>query len=314
MTWESFMDKLCDAKISTEEKAAMLADATDNHVSPAMLATCASYLLDRAIPLRLDDNAIDVCGTGGSGVKTFNVSTASAFVLSAGGAKVVKHGNRAVSSMSGSSDVLAALGVIICADAEAARKCFTWNNLCFVSAPAFHPALKSVAEARKSLKRPSFFNVLGPLCNPARIRKQVIGVFDNKFLNIIAETAKLLGKTDVMVVHSEDGLDEISVSAPANICTLKDGKISEEKFSPERMFPAAALRGGTPEGNAAIIRDVFAGKRADSGAEEIVCVNAAAGFVVAGIEDDLHDGYLRARDIVRAGLALEKLEAMRVVS
>lgn len=309
MTWESFMDEMCGENISVEKKSARLASVSDDDVTADMLASCAQYLLNRAVPLDLGD-AIDICGTGGSGgAKTFNVSTAAAFVLAAGGVKVVKHGNRAVSSRSGSTDVLAALGVPVCMTADDARKCFTWNNLCFVSAPAFHPALKNVAAARKSLGRPSFFNILGPLCNPARTKKQVIGVYHARFLPRIAGAAKILGKTDVMVAHSADGLDEFSVSAETEICFLKDGKISGGKFTPEIL---ARPEGGTAKENAAVIRKVFEGAKGP--AAEIVCLNAGAGFVVAGVEKSIPAGAARARDVIAEGLALKKLSGMRDVS
>jgi anthranilate phosphoribosyltransferase len=313
--WSAYMDRLCDESLPLPDKIAALRDVADDDITPAMLTACAEYILERAVPLEIADSAIDVCGTGGDsgkGVKTFNISTAAAFVIAAGGIGVVKHGNRAVSSLSGSSDVLAALGVPVAATPEEAEACYDSHNLCFVAAPSFHPVLKSLAQARKELGRPSFFNLLGPLCNPARTTRQVIGVYSARFLPQIAEAARNLGKVDVLAVHSDDGLDEISVAAPTALCRLKDRRIAEEKYTP---FPAADLKtlaGGTAAENARIIEDIF---RMPSGAKaDIICLNAGAGFMVSGVDKTLEAGFDRARVVLAEGLALEKLEDMRVVS
>jgi anthranilate phosphoribosyltransferase len=318
MPWPDFMALLCGDDTGPAEKSAALQSVTAADITGEMLAACAQYLLEKSIPLPIDDpDAIDVCGTGGDksrhDVKTFNISTAVAFVLAAGGVPVIKHGNRAVSSNSGSSDVLEALGVTVCTTPEQAKEYYTRHNLCFVAAPAFHPALLKLAPIRKALGHPTFLNLLGPLCNPARTKKQLIGVFDLAFLPHIAEAARLLGKTDVMVVHSEDGLDEISISAPTHFYRLKDGKITSGKISPEdigvKTAPIECLRGGTAAQNAVIIRDIFFGLPGPMG--DIVRLNAAAGFVIAGRTPDLQQGFLHAQQVVASGLALKKLSEMK---
>ncbi|MCK5555768.1 MAG: anthranilate phosphoribosyltransferase [Alphaproteobacteria bacterium] len=316
--WTSFMESLCDESIATEERKAALQSVTSNDITGNMLADCAQYLLSLAVPLDLDGNkAIDICGTGGdksrSGVKTFNISTAATFVLAAGGVDIIKHGNKAVSSLSGSSDVLEALGVPVCTTPEQAKKQYTQHRLCFIAAPAFHPALKSLAPIRKALGRPTFINLLGPLCNPAATQRQVIGAFDSYFLPHIVEAARILGKTDVMAVHGDDGLDEISISAPTHICHLRDGKIVQSTITPEnagvQTYPIEKLKGGSAEENAAIIHSIFSGQNA--AATEIVCINAAAGLVVAAKAVDLKQGVLLARQTVANGLALKKLSEMK---
>ncbi|MCK5555744.1 MAG: anthranilate phosphoribosyltransferase, partial [Alphaproteobacteria bacterium] len=316
--WKSFMATLCDENAATEKRSTMLRSVTPDDITGTMLADCAKYLLQRAVPLNLgDDKTIDICGTGGDkshdNVKTFNISTATAFVLAAGGVDVIKHGNKAVSSLSGSSDVLEALDITICTTPEQAQEQYTQNRLCFIAAPAFHPALKSLAPIRKALDRPTFINLLGPLCNPAATKRQVIGVFDPAFLRPIAEAAQILGKTDLMTVHGDDGLDEISISAPTQICHLKDGKIIQKKIIPEEAgvetYPVEKLRGGSAGENAEIIRSVFSNQ--NKPATESVCFNAAAGFVVAGKSTDLKEGVLLARQTITDGLALKKLSEMQ---
>jgi anthranilate phosphoribosyltransferase len=316
--WVSFMETLCGEAGTAEEKSAALQSVTPEEITGPMLADCARYLLQQAVPLDLDGGtAIDICGTGGdksrSGVKIFNVSTAVAFVLAASGVDIVKHGNKAVSGLSGSSDVLEALGVPVCTTAEQARKQYVHHHLCFVSAPAFHPVLKSLAFVRKSLGRPTFLNLLGPLCNPAATKRQLIGVFNPAFLPPVVEAARLLGKTEVMAVHGEDGLDEISVSAPTYVCHLWNDKIAEGKITPGEAgvetYPLEKLQGGSAEENAAIIHDVFSGQ--NQPAREIVCLNAAAGFFIAGKATDLKQGVLLARQIIADGFALKKLQEMK---
>ncbi len=261
--WGSFMEGLCGEDGTAEEKRAALLSVKPEEITGVMLADCARYLMQQAVPLDLDGGrGIDICGTGGdSGIKIFNVSTAAAFVLAASGVDIIKHGNKAVSGLSGSSDVLEALGVPVCITPEQARAQYRRHHLCFISAPAFHPVLKSLALIRKSLGRPSFLNLLGPLCNPAATKRQLIGIFDAAFLLPVIEAAWILDKTDVMVVHGEDGLDEISISAPTYFCHLKNEKIIEGKITPDKVgvqtYPLEKLQGGSAVENAAIIHAAF---------------------------------------------------------
>lgn len=314
--WAETMSKLCDERYPVGGKAAILQGVKDEDITGEMLAACARFLMQRVLPLNL--KGMDVCGTGGDrskdNVKTFNISTAVAFVVAAGGVSVIKHGNRAVSSQSGSSDVLAALHVPVATNAAMAGIQHGKHGLCFVSAPAFHPALASLAPVRKSVGRPTFLNLLGPLCNPARTARQVMGVFG--YQQQMAEAAKQLGRADVMIVHAEDGLDEISLSDLTRILRIRDGKIEETILCPEDVglatVPIEELKGGTAEESAAIITAVFEGQAGP--AADIVCLNAAAGFVVAGKAQDIAEGLALARQAIADGRALAKLNAMKTAA
>ena len=314
--WTRFMAGLCGPALTPEEKTAQLQAVTEADITGHMLAAAAAYLLDHALPLSID--GIDVCGTGGdsgkNAVKTFNISTAVAFVLAAGGVSVVKHGNRGVSSLSGSSDVLAALNVPVATTADEALQQHKTHGLCFISAPAFHPALGILAPIRRSLGRPSFLNLLGPLCNPARTSRQLIGVYSKQYLPAMAEAAKLLGRAEVMAVHSDDGLDEISISALTHISHLKNGAVTETSLTPELFgvspAPLEKLAGGTAQQNGAIIHAVFSGTGGPL--LDIICVNSAAGFMMTGKADNLPQGYALAKETVQSGAALAKLKAMKV--
>ncbi|MFN7114700.1 MAG: anthranilate phosphoribosyltransferase [Alphaproteobacteria bacterium] len=314
--WAALMQAFCDEKTADADKAAALQTLAGRAIDGSMLAACANYILSQAMPLPLDTAAVDVCGTGGdksrSGIKTFNISTAAAFVVAACGQNVIKHGNRAVSSQSGSSDVLAALGVSVCADAAGAQRDLSAFGLCFVAAPAFHPVLKHVAAARRAYGQPSFFNLLGPLCNPARVTRQVMGVYDAKYLTPVAEAAAALGKTDMLVLHSDDGLDEISLAAATQARRLKDGRIETLLLTPQdaglMLQPLDDLAGGDAAENAAIIRAVFdapAGAAAD-----MVALNAGAALWVCAAAPDLRGGYNLARQALQNGAAGALLRRM----
>jgi anthranilate phosphoribosyltransferase len=314
--WAALMHAFCDEEIPNDEKTAALQTLSARAIDGEMLAACANYILSQAMPLPLDARAVDVCGTGGdksrSGIKTFNISTAAAFVVAACGRSVIKHGNRAVSSQAGSSDVLAALGVRICSDAAAAQNDLSAFGLCFVAAPAFHPVLKHAAAARRAYGQPSFFNLLGPLCNPARVTRQVIGVYDARYLAPVAEAAAALGKTDMLVLHSDDGLDEISLAAPTQARRLHRGRIESLTLSPQDAGltpqPLDSLAGGDAAQNAAIIRALFdnpAGAAAD-----MVALNAGAALWVCGAAADLRGGYLLAQDALQSGKPAALLRRM----
>lgn len=311
--WAEVMGKLCDDGFPADGKARILQNVKDEDITGEMLASCARALMLRVVPLDL--KGIDVCGTGGdkskSNVKTFNISTAVAFVVAAAGVSVIKHGNRAVSGVSGSSDVLAALKISVATNPAMAKIQHQKHNLCFVSAPAFHPALASLAPVRKALGRPTFLNLLGPLCNPARTARQVMGVYG--FQPQVADAGKRLGRQDMMIVHSMDGLDEISLSDLTQIIRVKEGKVEEMLVCPEdaglETTPLEKLQGGTAEQNAKIITAVFEG---ETGApHDIICLNAAAAFMTAGKDPDLKAGVARAKEIIAGGLALKKLQAMK---
>lgn len=254
---------------------------------------------------------VDTCGTGGSGRKLFNVSTAAAFVAAAAGAHVAKHGNRGMTSASGSADVLEAAGVNLELTPEQVGRCIRDVGLGFLFAQRHHSSMKHVGGPRREIGIRTLFNVLGPLTNPAGAPSQLLGVFDGAWQQRIAEVLRELGSRHVMVVHAEDGLDEISLAAPTRVVELRDGDIREFSIRPEdfglQRADEAALRADSPEASLKLVRDALAGRGA---AADIVALNAGAAIHVAGIALDLADGVTMAQDAIASGLARERLEEL----
>lgn len=255
---------------------------------------------------------VDTCGTGGDGAGTFNVSTAAALVAAGAGAPVAKHGNRAVSSSSGSADVLEALGVTLVSDADTLRRCLREAGFAFLFAPAQHPAMKHAVGPRRELGLRTVFNLLGPLTNPAGARRQVVGVYDAALVRPLAEVLGRLGAAHAMVVHGAGGLDEISTLGPTRVAEWDGGDVREYELEPESLGlerpSAEALAGGDPERNARIVRAVLAGEPGP--ARDIVLANAAAAIRVAGLSDSLADGIEAARRSVDEGAAAASLDAL----
>lgn len=258
------------------------------------------------------DHLLDTCGTGGDGGNTFNISTAAAFVVAAAGVRVAKHGNRAMSSKSGSADVLEALGVHIGLSAEQAKACLDEIGICFMFAQAFHQSMKHVAGPRRELGFRTIFNLLGPLTNPAGADRQVMGVFDASRTELVAEVMRELGVRRALVVASEDGLDEISICAPTKVTELNEGAITTYTVRPEQFgltsYSLEELSGGDASVNAAIIRSVFSGETSARAA--IVAVNAGAALYVAEKAATIEEGIQLAFNILKDGAALHKLEQL----
>lgn len=261
-------------------------------------------------------NAVDTCGTGGDGGKTFNISTAAAIVAASMGIPVAKHGNRSVSSKSGSADVLEALGIAAQMSAEEAQAALAQTGICFMFAPLFHQSMRHAMPARKELGFRTCFNVLGPLTNPAGVKRQLVGVYSQTLTEHLAQALKNLGAERVMVVASDDGLDEISVSAPTQVSELRDGQIKTYTITPELLgletHSLDAVAGGGAADNAAIIRRLFAGEK--GAARDIVVANTAAVLYLADRASSLADG---ARQVERAlddGMAMRKLNEMAAFS
>ncbi|NOU63010.1 anthranilate phosphoribosyltransferase [Paenibacillus sp. LMG 31461] len=253
---------------------------------------------------------LDTCGTGGDGADTFNISTTAAIVASAGGIRVAKHGNRAMSSKSGSADVLEALGVKITLSGEQAAKCLERTGICFMFAQAYHQSMKHVAAPRKELGFRTVFNLLGPLTNPAGADRQVLGVFDRTKTEMLAQSLQALGLKRAMVVASEDGLDEFSISAPTKVSELKSDLISTYTITPDdlglRAHSIKDVAGGDASLNAEIIRHIFAGEKGPY--RDIVLANAAACFYVTGHVGTLQQGVKFAADVIDSGRAEQKLQ------
>ena len=274
------------------------------------IAAFASFMRNHSHKIEISFNdAIDLCGTGGDGSNTFNISTAAVFVAAGAGAKVAKHGNRSVSSKSGSADVLEALGININLDA---KNTMDKTGIGFMFAPSHHPVMKNLKELRVAINMPTILNLLGPLTNPAEIKRQVIGVYDGKKAFNIAGALKILGAKEVMVLHSKDGLDEISISAPTTIYHLKNDEIKEFEINPLDYGISLAsidlIKGGDAKENAGIIMDIFNG--AKSPARDVVVLNSAAALVVAGIAKDFAEGVKLANESIDEKKALKKLEAL----
>jgi anthranilate phosphoribosyltransferase len=293
--------------VDTASAVKLLSELDPLGLSADELADAARVMLSFAKPFPAMPDMIDTCGTGGDGAHTRNVSTACAFVLAACDVMVVKHGNRAVSSKSGSADVLAALGINLSPREEQTMKALQKCNLAFIFAPDYHPNLSHVREARSIFGKRSIFNVLGPLCNPARIRKQLLGVYDKALLNPVAHALIKLGVSDAMVVHAHDGLDEISISAPTDIARVLDESVHLSTITPEdaglSSHPAAAIAGGDAQENSVALRELLRG-RIDAYADAVV-LNCAGALQVAQRVTSWHDGVAMARRAIECGRALE---------
>jgi anthranilate phosphoribosyltransferase len=259
---------------------------------------------------------LDTCGTGGDGAKTFNISTAAAIVAAAAGAAVAKHGNRKITSATGSADVLAELGIKIDASREVVERCIDEVGIGFCYAPLLHPAMKHVAEVRRSLGVPTLFNYLGPLCNPAGASFQVLGVGRADLQEKIAAAFLQLPIQAAIVVRGEDGLDEVTLSASTHVFHIRNGELKRLQWTPESfgksMIPIESLRVETPSESAEVIRSVLAGQIGP--AHDIVVCNAAAGLWLAGVESDLISAVHRCEAAIQRGDAAKTLASLAAIS
>jgi anthranilate phosphoribosyltransferase len=270
----------------------------------------------KAIPVPITEPVIDVVGTGGDNSNTFNISTAAAFVAAGAGLKVAKHNNRAMSSQCGSTDVLEALGIKIDLNAEQVQRCVQEVGIGFMFAPIFHPTMKYAAAPRREIGIRTVFNILGPLTNPAHTEAQVTGVADGSLVEKLALVLQNLGCHHALVVHGEDGLDEITITGKTQVCELKDGGIVRYSISPEDFGLSKAsldsLRGGTISENAALLRSILAG--APGPQRDVVLMNAAAALVVGDSAPSLQEGLDLAREVLDSGRALAKLKQLMKLS
>ena len=287
------------------------------------ITAAATVMRALSTKVKIADNAhlIDTCGTGGDGIQTFNVSTVSAFVAAAAGAKVAKHGGRSVSSTCGSADVLEALGVNVNLTPLQVAKCVDEIGIGFMFAPNHHSAMKHAAPVRRELGVRTIFNLLGPLTNPANARRQVMGVFSQDLTLKLAKVLQNLGSEHVLVVHGADGMDEISFTGDTFVAELKNGKISEYMLNPAQFgLPIHALKSirvENAEESKAMILDVLGGKASagiQSAARDIVLLNAGAAIYVAGLQSNIHAGIAHAAQVIDSGQALAKLNALRAMT
>ena len=325
---EALFAEVMSGRVSPLLVAALLAALKTKGECSAEIVGAARAMRRAALPVETGGaRTVDTCGTGGDGSGSLNVSTAAAIVAAAAGARVAKHGNRAASSRCGSADVLEALGVEIDHGPESAAACLEQTGITFLFAPRYHPAMRHAIEARRELRLRTIFNYLGPLTNPAGVRRQVIGAADPPGFERIASVLESLDYEHCVVVHGMEGLDEVSVSGPSRISEWRDGMLRERLVHPEdfgfRRRPLSEVRGGDVAENAAALRAILsgrgsapgrAGRGAPSGerdleaAAEIVALNAGCALYVAGIASTWEAGVERALETLRAGAGLGKLE------
>lgn len=324
-------------RLSAEEAAAALADVLEGNATPAQIAAfmfglrCRGETVEEMsgmvtamlaaserveLPGSVAERVIDTCGTGGDRSGTINVSTIAALVVAGAGVPVCKHGGRAASSQAGSADVLEALGVVIDLGPSGVARCVAEAGIGFCFAPRYHPAMRHAIPIRRELGVPTAFNFLGPLANPARVRRQVVGVGDPAMAEKMAGVLRAGGATHVMVVHGADGLDELSTTGPSTVHYFRDGELTQTVVDPAALGlgPAALdhLRGGDSATNAKLALAVLAGQPGPQ--REIVLLNAAAGLVVGGEADDLESGLRTAAAVVDDGRAMACLEGLVAVS
>lgn len=305
-----FLNDSVEGKLNVEEQIKFLAEFTPERSTAEHIKIFADFLLKKmAVKLKMPE-AIDICGTGGSGLDRINTSTIAAFILAELGVGVAKHGNKAASGRCGSFDLLEALGIQIDKRPDELEKLYNKKGLAFIFARNFHPAFKYFAEARKVLGKPTILNLLGPLLNPAEPKMQIIGTSFKEQMRLIAESAKLLGKKSVLVVRGEDGLDEVTLTGKTDVVELINGKIIEYQIGPEDfgLKPASSreIAGGDLKFNKKIALDILVGRCGDSRAD-LVYVNCALALKMVGKVESLIEGYLLAKSVVGKG----KLEACR---
>jgi len=311
------LDVIFEGEVPDAQIAAFLTAMRVKGPTSAELAGLAMSLRSHSVKVKADiENLVDVVGTGGAVVKTFNVSTAAALVAAGAGVYVAKHGNRAITSKCGSADVLAELGVKIDPGPEVVAECIKEAHIGFMFAPMFHPAMKYVQPIRKSLGFRTVFNILGPLANPADVPVLVLGVAEEELMGMMAEALKVLGTQYAMVVHS-NGLDEISIATTTKILELKDGQITAKELNPEDLGMALAdiedLRVSDAKASAKVLRDILSTK--ESGPpKDIVVLNAAAAIIASGLADDFASAIKLAEASVSNGGAAACLEKLIEVS
>jgi anthranilate phosphoribosyltransferase len=306
-----FLFDVMDGAITPVQTAAILTAFRMKGESTAEVQGLIQAMREKMVPVRAD-GAVDVVGTGGDGSGTFNISTASAFVVAGAGVKVAKHGNRAASSKCGSADVLEALGVKIELAPEQAEAVYKNAGMVFLFAPLYHPSMKQVVLVRKELKMRTIFNVLGPFSNPAGTKRQLVGVPNAALAKKLADVAKGLDYTRLLIITSEDGMDEASISANTSVFEIAGKSVKKSVIKPAALgfkkAPASAIRGGTAEENAAIIRNILGGEKSPK--RDIVVLNTGLALYAAGAAKTPKEGTARAEVSLNSGAAREALKRL----
>jgi anthranilate phosphoribosyltransferase len=313
---EFALDAMTSGALPPAEMGAFLLKLKERGETVEEITGAARLLRTRMTGIDVPEGTIDIVGTGGDGHHTYNVSTCAAFVAAGAGLRVAKHGNRSVSSLSGASDVLNALGVKLDVPLATIERAVTEAGIGFLWAPMHHPAMKVWAPVRAELGVRTIFNVLGPICNPARVKRQVLGVYDRRLVEPLAHTLANLGSKHVWVVHGHDGLDELSTTGPSVVAELKDGAVRVFEVSPEDVdLPRATLddlKGGDASVNAAALRGVLEGR--PSAYRDVVLFNTAAALLVGGLVSNLHDGIFLAGESIATGDALAALDKLIAIT
>jgi anthranilate phosphoribosyltransferase len=315
MAYEAF-DSMMSGEVTPSQIGALLMGLRVRGETVDEITGAVTAMRAKMLTVEAPDEAIDVVGTGGDASGSFNISTCAAFIVAGAGVPVAKHGNRALSSQSGAADVLSALGVKIDIPPETISACIKVAGIGFMFAPAHHPAMKHVGPTRVELGTRTIFNLLGPLSNPARVTRQMVGVFSRQWVEPLAHVLKNLGSDRAYVVHGSDGLDEITTSGPTAVAALENGTVRTFEIVPEdlglgRVKPEA-LRGGTAETNAAALKAVLEGRK--SPYRDVAALNAAAALVVAGKAKTLADGIKLAQHAIDSGEAEGSLGRLIAVS
>ena len=332
--FKSLIAKVASGAVLSRDEAAnafdrmMSGDATPSQMGGLLMALrvrgetvdeitgAVTAMRAKMLPVKAPANAIDVVGTGGDASGSYNISTCASFIVAGAGVPVAKHGNRALSSRSGAADVLGALGIKIDLDPEGISRCINNAGIGFMFAPAHHPAMKHVGPTRVELGTRTIFNLLGPLSNPAGVKRQMVGVFSRQWVEPLAQVLKNLGAERAYVVHGSDGLDEITTSGPTFVAALENGAVRTFEITPEEVGLARvapdALKGGDAETNAKALRMVLQGTQ--NAFRDVAVLNAAAGLVVAGVVGDLKAGVATAQKSIDSGEAAKRLEKLIAVS
>ncbi len=310
-TMERAVGIIMDGDASAAEIGAFLAALRMKGETATELVAAVRAMRARCVKVPFEGPLLDTCGTGGDGLGTFNISTATAFVAAAAGLKVAKHGNRAASGKVGAADVLEAAGARIDLGADEAARALEEVGIAFLFAPVFHPAVKHVAAARREVGFRTLFNLTGPLCNPAGASHQLIGLFAEEWLEPVAAALGELGSVAALVVHGSDGSDEITLAGPTEVVELCDGTTRRYRIAPEDFdispCPMAELLGGDADRSVEILRSALGGQAGP--ASDIVALNAGAAFYVGAAAGDIGEGVAHARELMLSGEALAKLDA-----
>lgn len=307
---EETMNEIMTDTVTDAQKAAFLTALAIKGETIDEITSAAKVMRKHCQFFNGPKNSLEIVGTGGDGANTFNISTCSFIVTAAAGYRVAKHGNRAASSRCGTADCLETLGVKIDADVTVSEKLLTEENMCFLFAQKYHPAMRFVGGVRKEIGIRTLFNILGPLANPAGTDQILLGVYDESLVEPLAHVMRNLGVVRAMVVYGMDKIDEISLSAPTKVCEVKDGRFEVYEITPEQYglqrCQKSDLIGGDPFENAQIVRDILHGKKGPK--LDVVLLNAGAAIHVADGNLSIEEGIAKAREVVESGTVLEKLE------